>query len=74
MKKLEKTNVMRILDQKHIKYVVHDYSDTNMISGLDVASVLNQDPKVVFKTLVTIGKSNNYYVFLVDYYGNTIIN
>ena len=63
MKKLEKTNVMRILDQKHIKYVVHDYSDTNMISGLDVASVLNQDPKVVFKTLVTIGKSNNHYVF-----------
>ena len=70
MKKEVKTNVMRILDQKHIEYTVHDYSDTEMISGLDVASVLNQDPKVVFKTLVTIGKSNNYYVFLVPVSNN----
>ena len=70
MKKQEKTNVIRILDQKHIEYTVHDYSDTEMISGLDVASVLNQDPKAVFKTLVTIGKSNNYYVFLVPVSSN----
>ena len=70
MKKEVKTNVMRILDQKHIEYTVHDYSDTDMISGLDVANVLNQDPKVVFKTLVTIGKSNNYYVFLVPVSNN----
>lgn len=70
MKREEKTNVMRILDQKNIIYNVHDYSDTNMISGLDVASVLNQDPNVVFKTLVTIGKSNNHYVFLVPVSGN----
>lgn len=65
MKKHEKTNVMRILDQKNVIYNVHDYSDTDMVSGLEVASVLNQDPSVVFKTLVTVGKSNNYYVFLV---------
>lgn len=70
MKKEEKTNVMRILDQKRIKYFVHDYSDTDMVSGLEVASVLNQDPKVVFKTLVTIGKSNNHYVFLVPVSSN----
>ena len=70
MKKLEKTNVMRILDQKHVNYSVHDYSDTDMISGLDVASVLNQDPNVVFKTLVTISKSGNYYVFLVPVSSN----
>lgn len=70
MKREEKTNVMRILDQKNIIYNVHDYSDTNMISGLDVASVLNQDPNVVFKTLVTIGKSNNHYVFLVPVSSN----
>ena len=70
MKREEKTNVMRILYQKNIIYNVHDYSDTNMISGLDVASVLNQDPNVVFKTLVTIGKSNNHYVFLVPVSSN----
>lgn len=70
MKREEKTNVMRILDQKNIIYNVHDYSDTDMISGLEVAGVLNQDPNVVFKTLVTIGKSNNHYVFLVPVSGN----
>lgn len=70
MKKQEKTNVMRILDQKNIIYNVHDYSDTNMVSGLEVASVLNQDPNVVFKTLVTVGKSNNHYVFLVPVSSN----
>ncbi len=70
MKKQEKTNVMRILDQKNISYNVHDYSDTDMVSGLEVASVLNQDPNVVFKTLVTVGKSNNYYVFLVPVSSN----
>lgn len=70
MKKQEKTNVMRILDQKNIVYNIHDYSDTDMISGLDVASVLKEDPNVVFKTLVTVGKSNNHYVFLVPVSSN----
>ena len=65
MKKEEKTNVMRILDQKKIKYVSHCYADTDAISGEEVATVLGQDPNRVFKTLVTIGNSNSYYVFLV---------
>ena len=65
MKKEEKTNVMRILDQKKINYVSHCYADTDAISGEEVASVLQQDPNQVFKTLVTIGNSKNYYVFLV---------
>lgn len=60
-----KTNVMRILDKMKIKYVSHSYAHTNAISGIDVANVLNQNPDRVFKTLVTIGKSKNYYVFLV---------
>ena len=65
MKKEEKTNVMRILDQKKIKYVSHCYADTDAISGEEVAAVLGQDPNQVFKTLVTIGNSNSYFVFLV---------
>ena len=65
MKKEEKTNVMRILDQKKINYVSHCYADTDAISGVEVATVLQQDPNQVFKTLVTIGNSNSYYVFLV---------
>lgn len=65
MKKEEKTNVMRILDQKKINYVSHCYADTDAISGVEVATVLKQDPNQVFKTLVTIGNSKSYYVFLV---------
>ena len=62
---MEKTNVMRILDKNKISYTYYDYSKSNAISGVDVANVLNQDQNKVFKTLVTIGKTKNYYVFLV---------
>lgn len=61
----EKTNVMRILDQKRVTYKSYCYVDTNAISGMDVASVLNENPSQVFKTLVTGGNSKNHYVFLV---------
>ena len=47
MKKEEKTNVMRILDQKKINYVSHSYADTDAISGVEVATVLKQDPNQV---------------------------
>lgn len=65
MTKIEKTNVMRILEQKKIDYIFHSYIDSGAVSGIEVANVLNQDPNQVFKTLVTIGASKNYYVFLV---------
>lgn len=64
-KNIEKTNVMRILDQKKIEYISHCYVDTGVISGVDVARVLNQNPEQVFKTLVTVGNSKNNFVFLV---------
>lgn len=61
----EKTNVMRILEQKKIKYNSYSYVSTQAISGMEVATALNQDPNCVFKTLVTVGTSRNNYVFLV---------
>lgn len=64
-KQKDKTNVMRILDSLKLDYQTHNYTDTNAISGLEVASALGQNPDVVFKTLVTEGHSRNYYVFLV---------
>ncbi len=64
-KNIEKTNVMRILDQKNVKYQSHCYVDTDAISGTEVAKALEQNPKQVFKTLVTIGKTGRYYVFLI---------
>lgn len=61
----EKTNVMRILEQKKIKHETHSYVGTGAVSGSEVASALGQDPKRVFKTLVTVGKSKNNYVFAI---------
>ena len=61
----EKTNVMRILDQKKIKYNKYCYADTDAISGVEVAEALGQNKEQVFKTLVTIGKSKNHYVFVI---------
>ena len=61
----DKTNVMRILDQAKISYQVHSYVHTDAISGMEVASILGENPNQTFKTLVTIGKSKKYYVFVV---------
>ena len=60
-----KTNVMRILEQKNIKYVSHCYADTDAISGVEVATALKQNPNQVFKTLVTVGNTKANYVFLI---------
>ena len=61
----EKTNVMRILDQKKVQYESHCYADTDAVSGAEVAAVLGQNPDRVFKTLVTEGHSKNHYVFMI---------
>lgn len=60
-----KTNVMRILDKHKINYKHYSYIGTNAISGTEVATVLNQNPLQVFKTLVTVSKSKKYYVFMI---------
>ena len=64
MEKIEKTNVMRVLDQKKIKYTPH-YYDNTITNGMEVANTLNLDPHKVFKTLVTVGASKRNYVFVV---------
>lgn len=64
-KNKEKTNVMRILDQKKIAYESYSYVDTGAVSGIEVAEVLGENPDMVFKTLVTVGKSKMNYVFVI---------
>ena len=64
-KSTEKTNVMRILDQKKIPYQSHTYAGTGAISGREAAAILNQNPSQVFKTLVTKKKKKTNYVFLI---------
>ena len=61
----EKTNVMRILDSKKIKYNSYSYINTNAISGVEVATAIGANIDQVFKTLVTVGRTNNHYVFVV---------
>ncbi len=61
----EKTNVMRLLEQKKISYLSHNYAQTGAISGTEVAQALGQKPPQVFKTLVTVGKSKTNYVFVI---------
>ena len=65
MKAEEKTNVMRVLEQKKVPYKGHCYVDTDAVSGVEVAEVLGQDPAHVFKTLVTMGKTKQNYVFVI---------
>lgn len=60
----EKTNVMRILDQKKIPYTPHAYPVGDEVpDGVTLARLLGQDPAIAFKTLVTKGVSGGYYVF-----------
>jgi Cys-tRNA(Pro)/Cys-tRNA(Cys) deacylase len=61
----EKTNVMRVLDGKKIPYVSHTYEPDATMSGEEIAGILGENPDKVFKTLVTQGKSGQYYVFVV---------
>ena len=60
-----KTNVMRILEQKKIAYTAHTYphGEGVAVDGVTVAQSMGQDPGRVFKTLVTQGASKTYYVF-----------
>lgn len=59
----DKTNAMRRLDSLKIPY--KEYVYCHAVSGIEVATELGENPKQVFKTLVTVAKSGTHYVFLV---------
>lgn len=60
-----KTNAMRILDKNKVSYQVHTYTCDEFVDGLTVARLNGQNPDQSYKTLVTEGKSKNYYVFVI---------
>lgn len=64
-KETEKTNVMRVLDSKKISYVFHTYEANPTLTGEEIAGILKEPANHVFKTLVTQGKSNRNYVFVI---------
>lgn len=62
----QKTNVMRTLEQKKIKYTAHEYPHgEEAVDGVTVAHITGRDPACVFKTLVTQGNSRKVYVFVI---------
>ena len=64
--KEQKTNVMRVLEQKKIPYVPHSYPHGDTApDGAAVAALTGLDPAKVFKTLVTVSAARRYYVFVI---------
>lgn len=61
----DKTNVMRIIDQKKVSYTAHYYDSSKAVSGTEVAALLGEEQERVFKTLVTVSKSKQHYVFMI---------
>lgn len=65
MSKELKTNAMRMLDKLKIPYDFQTYECDNFEDGLQTAKMLGQPAELVYKTLVTVGKSAKYYVFVL---------
>jgi len=64
-KKENKTNAMRILDKNKVMYHIKTYECDEFIDGIHVADMNGDSYEQSFKTLVTIGKTGSYYVFVI---------
>ena len=64
-KKDDKTNVMRVLDKAKINYSFRKYEQNASLTGGEIARLLGEEPEKVFKTLVTVSKSKEHYVFML---------
>lgn len=62
---MKKTNAMRILDSKKIEYSKIEYDASSGISALDVAKSTGEDPSRIYKTLVTVSREKEHFVFVV---------
>ncbi|MFV0364326.1 MAG: Cys-tRNA(Pro) deacylase [Suipraeoptans sp.] len=64
-KKEMKTNAMRILDKEQVTFEILYYECDDFLSGVDVADKMGESHELVYKTLVCVGKSKDYYVFVI---------
>ncbi len=60
-----RTNAMRMLDKAKIPYRVNTYECDEFVDALHVSDLLGQPYDNVLKTLVLMGKSGGYYVFVI---------
>lgn len=62
----QKTNVMRVLEQKKIPYTAHSYPHgEEAVDGVTVAGLIGRPVEQVYKTLVAVGASKRNYVFVI---------
>ena len=59
-----KTNAMREIEAAGVPFESHLFPCEKALSGVEVAKLLQQDPDQTFKTLVTVAKSGEHYVFM----------
>ena len=60
-----KTNAMRILESMKIPYQQYTYECEEFVDGLRIADQLGLPLEKVYKTLVTVGNSKDYFVFVI---------
>ena len=60
-----KTNAMRILESMKIPFTHYTYECDEFVDGIQVADMLGIPHEKVYKTLVTVGNSKNYFVFVI---------
>ena len=66
MAKEQKTNAMRILEQKQLPHRVNFYECSEFTDAVQIAQMLGQDPEQTFKTLMCTGKSGAHYAFVMQ--------
>ncbi len=62
----QKTNAMRILEQKKLPHRVNYYDCDEFTDAVHIAEMLGQDPEQTFKTLMCVGKSGGHYAFVMQ--------
>ena len=60
-----KTNACRMLDAAGLAHILHEVTADATLPGTEIARRAGEDPDHVFKTLVTVGRSGQHYVFMV---------
>ena len=56
---------MRILDKMKIPYRANFYDCDEFIDGMHIADKLSQPYEISFKTLMTVGRSGEHFVFVI---------
>lgn len=67
VKKVAKTNAVRLIEQQKIAHELIEYETDNgqAVDGETVAAKIKHDAQYVYKTLIATGGPNKYYVFVV---------